>query len=110
MPSATTADSRDSMAPRSAKATASGSTAMIFSNDSTGSAGICNMRGISPKRVPMVSTGRCSSVAASDATTIAISMPGHDGRSFFNPSMMPSVTTAIAMAAPLAVPMTPPRA
>ena len=45
MPSATTADSSDSMAPSSANAMASGNTACIFASENGGSAGSGNSRG-----------------------------------------------------------------
>ena len=57
MPSATTADSSDSIAPSSAKAIASGSTACAFASENDGSAGHGSSRGMPPNRVPMVSTG-----------------------------------------------------
>ena len=57
MPSATTADSSDSIAPSSANAIASGSTACAFASENAGKAGHGNSRGMPPNRVPMVSTG-----------------------------------------------------
>ena len=80
MPSATTADSSDSIAPSSAKAIASGSTACAFASENAGSAGSGNSRGMPPKRVPMVSTGSDSAQVASAATATAIRMPGQVGR------------------------------
>ncbi len=61
MPSATTAESSDSIAPSSAKAIASGSTACSLPRLTAGSAGSGSRRGMPPKRVPMVSTGSPSS-------------------------------------------------
>src|ERR1700676_204459 len=57
MPSATTADSKDSIAPSNANAMASGRTACALANENNGHAGEGNCRGMPPKRVPMVSTG-----------------------------------------------------
>jgi hypothetical protein len=88
MPSATTADNSDSIAPSRANAIASGSTARIFSNENAGSAGIGNCRGMPPKRVPMVSTGRASAQAANAARTTAIKIPGQCGRSRRSTTMM----------------------
>ena len=51
MPSATTAESSDSMAPSSAKATASGSTARTFSSETVGSCGEGSIEGMPPKRL-----------------------------------------------------------
>jgi hypothetical protein len=75
MPSATTADSSDSMAASSANEIASGSTAFAFSNENAGSAGEGNSRGMPPKRLPMVSTGSDSAAVAIAASTTAIRMP-----------------------------------
>ena len=58
MPSATTADSSDSMAPSTAKAMASGSTAAALARLMSGNDGSGGKRGMAPKRVPIVSTGR----------------------------------------------------
>ena len=104
MLSATTADSNDSMAPSSANAMASGSTAMTLTSVTDGNDGHGNDCGMPPKRVPMVSTGSDSSAAATAVTMTAISMPGHVGRSFRKVAMIAMVTIDIATAAPLAVP------
>ena len=103
MPSATTADSNDSMAPSKANAIASGSTARTFSSENTGHAGEGNCRGMPPKRVPMVSTGSDSAHVASAATTTAIRMPGQCGRSLRSTTMMAMLTAATATAETLAV-------
>ena len=80
MPSATTADSRDSIAPRIAMATASGSTARILARSKAGSVGAGRVRGSSPKRLPMVATSRCRRNVSAAVTATAISSPGHFGR------------------------------
>ncbi len=103
MPSATTADSSDSMAPSSAKAMASGSTARAFSSETCGHDGHGICAGMPPNRVPMVSTGSDSAKVASAATTTAIRMPGHSGRSFRTITMMAMQRIETAMAAALAV-------
>jgi hypothetical protein len=104
IPSATTADSSDSIAPSSAKLTASGSTAIASSGVNAGRAGTGKVRGIPPKRVPSVSTGRPNKAAASEARHTAISMPGHDGRQRLSAAIAPIVTSEIATAARLTVP------
>ena len=58
MESATTADSRLSIAPSSANASASGSTAISLSIEIAGSSGAGSALGMPPNRVPIVSTGR----------------------------------------------------
>jgi hypothetical protein len=103
MPSATTADSKDSMAPSNAKAMASGSTARAFSSENDGHAGQGNSRGMPPKRVPMVSTGNDNAQVASAATTTAIRIPGQAGRSFRRPIMMAMQIPETATADKLAV-------
>ena len=60
MPSATIAESSDSMAPSSAKDSASGSTSPILAMEMGGRDGAGNEFGMPPKRVPMVSTGSFS--------------------------------------------------
>ena len=61
MPSATTADSSDSMAPSAAMAMAGPTSARIWAREVEGSVSRGNPAWISPKREPMVSTGRSSS-------------------------------------------------
>jgi len=76
MPSATTAESRDSIEPRSANATALGSTDWIFSRLKSGSAGAGSRFGIPPKREPMVATGRSKIPVKAAAATTVINTPG----------------------------------
>jgi hypothetical protein len=107
MPSATTADSNDSMAPSNANAIASGNTARAFSSENSGHAGQGNCRGMPPKRVPTVSTGSDNAHVANAATTTAIRMPGQAGRSFRRKMMIAMLTAARATAEKLAVPSPP---
>ena len=103
MPSATTADSSDSMAPSRAKATASGSTACTFSSEKSGRCGDGSSAGMPPKRLPMVSTGKAKAKVATAATATAISMPGQCGLSFLAPTIRPMVSSDSATAAGLIV-------
>ena len=80
MPSATTAESSDSMEPSRAKAKALGSTAMSFSWLSSGRDGIGRVLGMPPKRVPMVSTGNSRKAARAALAVTVISKPGQWGR------------------------------
>ena len=80
MPSATTAERSDSIAPSNARAMASGKTARIFSRLKAGSEGDGNPDGIAPKRDPMVSTSRCNPAVIAAAAPTAISNAGHVGR------------------------------
>jgi hypothetical protein len=103
MPSATTAESSDSIAASSAKAIASGSTACAFCSENAGNAGDDSSRGMPPKRLPIVSTGNDSAQVSIAASTTAIRMPGQDGRKRRSAAMTTMLTTATAMAAGLAV-------
>ncbi len=103
MPSATTAESSDSIAASSANATASGSTACAFSSEKAGSAGHGNSRGMPPKRLPMVSTGNDSAQVTTAAHATAINRPGQVGRNFRNRAMMAMLAAETAMAETLAV-------
>src|SRR3954469_581896 len=96
MPSATTADSSDSMAASNAKEIASGSTADAFASENAGKAGEGSSRGMPPKREPTVSTGSDSTAHATAASTTAIRMPGQDGSQRRRPAMMAMLTTATA--------------
>src|SRR6187402_972922 len=98
MPSATTAESSDSMAASSANAIASGSTAVAFASENAGKAGDGSSRGMPPKREPTVSTGSDSTVQATAASTTAIRMPGQDGRQRRKPAMMAMLAMATATA------------
>ncbi len=107
MPSATTADSSDSIEPSSAKAKASGSTAWTFATLISGSDGHGSVRGSSPKRLPMVSTGRLNNHAATAVATTATRRPGHAGRYFRSSRMIAIVAAATATAIGLIVSIAP---
>ncbi|CEG09269.1 hypothetical protein BN961_02694 [Afipia felis] len=107
MPSATTADSSDSIEPSSAKAMASGSTACIFCSENTGRLGAGIDSGIPPKREPMVSTDNPRSDAASVAITTPIRIPGQLGRRVRNTTITTMVPPASTTADGLIVPITP---
>ena len=103
MLSATTADSRLSMEPSSANEKASGNNCRISAQDAGGSAGAGKPRGMPPKREPMVSTGRCSGNASTEASNTASSRFGQCGRNRRPSMMMPTVTAAMIIAAGVAV-------
>ena len=103
MPSATTADKSNSMAPSSAKAMASGSTASAFAIENNGNPGSGNSRGTPPNRLPMVSTGNAKAQAARLATRTAISRPGQFGRSRLSTTISTMLTAAIDIAETFAV-------
>ena len=79
MLSATLADNRLSTPPSKVKDRATGRSRTISSAETGGSAGAGRPCGSSPKRLPIVSTGRCSSLAITDATITASSIPGQLG-------------------------------
>ncbi len=89
MPSATTADRSDSMAPKSVNEMAAGSTAATFSTDRFGRLGAGKDEGMPPNLVPMVCAGRDRRTVARDATPTAISMPGQSGASGASPEWSP---------------------
>ncbi len=99
IPSATTAERSDSMAPSSVKLTAHGSAARIASRSRAGRAGVGSIFGNSPKRVPMVSTGSFSTSTATEARTMAMRRLGSRGERRFSPSIMAMVPTATPRAA-----------
>jgi hypothetical protein len=92
-PSATTAESSDSIAPSRVKEIAAGKTAMISSTDGFGSLGNGRVEGMPPNFVPIVSTERSSSPVAAAVKPTATSIPGQCGRSLRSPRMMATVTT-----------------
>ena len=57
MPSATTAERSDSIAPSAAMANAGPTSSRSSASETEGSTGLGRLDGISPKRLPMVSTG-----------------------------------------------------
>ncbi len=76
MPSATTAESSDSMAPRAAMASAGPTSSRSSAKEIEGSTGTGSVAGIVPKRLPIVSTGRSSSCAAAVTASRATSGDG----------------------------------
>ena len=80
MPSATTADSSDSMAQSKAMVKASGSTACNFSRLNGGSDGAGSERGTAPKREATVATSRWKAKQMTPVTAMAIRKPGQRGR------------------------------
>ncbi len=82
------------MAPKSAKASALGSTATILPQARSGSSGMGIVDGIPPKREPIVSTRKSSKAAANEASATAISNPGQCGRYRLSPSAAPMVRRA----------------
>ena len=92
MASAATADSRLSTPIRKPSVKALGNTSPIMPGDRSGSFGIGSDAAMPPKRLPTVSTGRCSNATAADAPTTAISRPGHFGRQRFRPTIAASVS------------------
>src|SRR3989449_3307320 len=71
MPSATTAERSDSTAPSSAIVNAAPINPGIWWNETAGREGAGSAALITPKRLPMVSTGRCSSCTAAVVTMSA---------------------------------------
>mgnify|MGYP006877641436 CR=1 FL=1 len=67
MPSATTADSSDSIEPSSANATALGRTANNLSHEIAGKDGSGRLLGMPPNCEPIVVTGRCQAAATAAA-------------------------------------------
>lgn len=98
------------MLPSSANDSADGSTAAIPSADSTGRCGASSELGMPPNRVPMVSTGRPSSQAATAADATAISIAGQCGRQRRSAAMRPIVTAESAAAGMLKLGSASPRA
>ena len=79
MPSATTADSNDSIPPSRAMATAEGSSATSWLSETLRQAGTGRPRGTPPNFEPMVSTGMSKAQTAQPASAIAASSPGKRG-------------------------------
>ena len=76
MPSATTAESSDSIAASRATVTADGKSSRTRSSETAGRLGAGMEAWISPKREPIVSTGSPSAATAADAARIATIGPG----------------------------------
>ena len=77
MPSATTAESNDSMAPSIAIVKAGPISMMIWENERSGMANDGSPGAMPPKALPMVATpGICNTACSAVAMTIATSGPG----------------------------------
>ena len=100
MPSATTADNSDSMAPSSANATAFGSTSRTLSQPTSGSDGNGRPLGMPPKREPIVTTSSPAPAVTAAAPATAINMPGQSGRQRFRPTMTAIVASDTAIVVP----------
>ena len=98
MPSATTAESSDSIAPSSVKDKAAGSTSRIFAKLNTGKDGNGSAWGMPPKRVPMVATDKSNAAVMAAALATAISMPGQCGLMDLRPMMIAATPTESATA------------
>ena len=70
IPSATTHESNDSIAPNNAIVIASGNTARIFSKENAGNVGLGSKEGIVPNLEPMVSTGSPNKKTTKEDRTI----------------------------------------
>ncbi len=88
MLSATTAESRLSMAPSSVKLSAAGRSCMMRAGLRSGRCGAGSVRAMPPNLVPIVSTGRCSSAAATDASATAMRKLGQCGRQMRQATMI----------------------
>src|SRR5947209_4897303 len=76
MPSATTADSNDSIPASNATVAAGPIKSRTCSNDNSGQVKGGKPAGMPPKREPIVSTGRCKNCTRSVATIMAATDPG----------------------------------
>lgn len=96
MPSATVAESSDSIEPSNAKEIAAGSISMTRDGERSGSDGNGTVCGMPPNFVPMVATGRWNSAVAAAAAPTAMSMPGQCGRNDRRPTITRIVPSARA--------------
>ena len=103
MPSATIADKSDSIAPSRVKLKAQGSAARTASSEISGRAGAGRSRGRPPKRDWIVSTGSCSSVAASVIVAMPRSRLGRRGAKRLSASISATVESATPTAVGLIV-------
>ena len=104
MESATTADSRLSIEPSSAKETAAGSAATIFAGDRSGRCGAGREDGMPPNRLPIVAMSSPAAKAESDATATAIRSTGQCGRYRRTARITARVRTATATVGASSVP------
>ena len=104
MPSATTADRSDSMAPSSVSDRAEGSSVTIRCTERSGRAGAGRVDGMPPKLLPMVVTSRPLTPTSAAARATAISIPGQCGRHRRSARITATVPSASAGAAGVTVP------
>ena len=100
IPSATTADSSDSIAPSSANDTADGSTSRTLPHPTSGSDGNGKLLGMPPNCVPIVATSSPAATVTAAAAATAINMPGHCGFHRLRPTMIAIVASESAIVAP----------
>src|SRR5690606_17098241 len=79
MPSATTADNKDSTPAKKAIVNALGTIALTLLQLTSGNSGMGKPRGSSPNWLPIVVTGKSNSHVRSDPTTTASRNPGARG-------------------------------
>ena len=103
MPSATTADSSDSIAARSAIVKAGPARPPMIAIERCGMRGAGRPAWISPNRAPIVSTGRCSSWASAVVTISATNGPGMRVEILGHTRMIANAATAITSAHGLTV-------
>ena len=103
MPSATTAESRDSMPPSRARAMAEGRISGRRARSNFGKAGEGRLSGIPPNFVPIVSTGRSKPQTASPARITPARRKGKVGATLRMASIKPRQATDRPMAAGLAL-------
>ena len=101
MPSATTAESSDSIPPSIAIVNAGPMSPFSIGRVTCGRLGRGNAALMAPKRLPMVSTGMCNSCTSAVVTISATNEPGMRRSSFGQTRMMTKVSTASPSAAGL---------
>ena len=107
MPSATTADSSDSIAPNSVNDTAAGKTCCSFSSEKSGNCGCGRPDGMPPNWLEMVAIGKLNTAQAPDASATATSIAGQRGCHRRSATMARIVPAATAAALGETVPRTP---
>ena len=103
MPSATTAESSDSIAPSSAMVNAGAARVVSIGSVTWGSVGRGSPASITPKRLPIVSTGRCSRRTSTVVTIKATNGPGTRRAILGHTRMITKVATATSSAQGLRV-------
>jgi hypothetical protein len=103
MLSATTADSRLSIAPRRVNASAAGKSSCTLSSDSIGRCGAGIACGMPPKRLPIVSTGNPTSQTTREARPTVIRKAGQCGLKRRTVRMAAIASTETARAAAFTV-------